>query len=157
MPEPEPLLGVRNFRVFLGSVEVGFCHVEGLASESLIDELSGERVERWTPVVLRRALGTDRSLFEWRERAAGGRPYPRDVGLDQLDPAGERCVNTFVLSGAWPTRWSGPVLDAGSDSIALEELELSYERLLWMKEPAARTSRRARAKQRSRGRDGRSA
>jgi len=157
VPEPAPLLGVRNFRVFLGRAEVGFCHVEGLVSESLIDELSGERVERWTPVVLRRALGTDRTLFEWRERAAGGRPYPRDVGLDQLDTAGERCVNTFVLNGAWPTRWSGPVFDAVSDGIALEELELSYERLLWMKEPGSRTSGRGTAKQRSRGIDGRSA
>ena len=156
MPERDPLLGVSNFRVFLGSVEVGFCHVEGLVSEAVVDDRSGERVDRWRPVLLRRALGTDRSLFEWRERALAGRPYPRDVGLDQLDAAGERRVNSFVLSGAWPTRWSGPVFDAASDAIALEELELSYERLLWMKEPGARAARKP-TKRRSRGRDGRSA
>jgi hypothetical protein len=138
VPEREPLFPVRNFRVFLGSREVGFCHVEGLVSET-VAAADCERLEdRWRPVVLRRALGTDRLLFEWRGRAAAGRRYPRDVALDHYDGDGERCVNTFVLQGAWPVRWSGPVFEATSDAIAFEELELAYERVLWMEKPGSR-------------------
>jgi phage tail-like protein len=153
--EPDPLLSVRNFRVFLGSREVGFCHVEGLVSEAVATS-DGERLQdRWRPVVLRRALGTDRSLFEWRERAVAGRRYPRDVALDQLDDGGERCVNTFMLLGAWPARWSGPVFDATSDGIAVEELELVHEGLIWMNEPGSRPPDAT--KPRKRGTHGRSA
>lgn len=145
---------MRNFRVFVGSREVGFCHVEGLVSEAIAGDEDAELLDRWRPVVVRRALGTDRALFEWRERAAAGRRYPRDVALDQLDAAGERCVNTFVLSGAWPSRWSGPVFDAASHGIALEELELAHEGLLWMEKPGSRPES---ARSRSRGTHGRSA
>ena len=145
---------MRNFRVFVGSREVGFCQVEGLVSEAVTGEDVPKPVDRWRPVVLRRAVGTDRLLFEWRERAATGRRYPRDVALDQLDAAGERCVNTFVLRGAWPSRWSGPVFDASSDGIALEELELTHEGLLWMEKPGSRPDT---TKSRPRGKDGRSA
>jgi phage tail-like protein len=154
VPEPDTLLGVRNFRVFLGSREVGFCHVDGLTSEAAVDEASGEPMDRWRSVVVRRALSTDRLLFEWRARAMGGRRYPRDVALDQLDSAGERCVNTFVLRGAWPVRWSGPVFDASSDGLALEELELAHDGVMWMEKPG---SRPAATKSRPRGSHGRSA
>jgi phage tail-like protein len=154
VPEPDPLLGVRNFRVFLGSREVGFCRVEGLVSEAVADDTSGKPVDRWRAVVLRRALGTDRLLFEWRARAVEGRRYPRDVALDQLDSGGERCVNTFVLRGAWPVRWSGPVFDAASDELALEELELEHEGIEWMEKPGSRPTRTT---SRRRGTHGRSA
>lgn len=138
MSEVELLLPVRNFRVFLGRREVGFCHVEGLVSEATPTDEGTALAERWRPLLLRRALGTDRVLFEWRARAASGRRYPRDVVLDQYDAQGGRCVNTFVFEGAWPVRWSGPVFEATSDGIALEELELSYERLTWMEKPGTR-------------------
>jgi phage tail-like protein len=138
----------------VGSREVGFCRVEGLVSEHATDEETSEPVDRWRAVTLRRALALDRTLFEWRERAAAGRRYPRDVALDQLDAAGERCVNTFVLRAAWPTRWSGPVFDALADGIAFEELELAHEGLVWMKKPGSRPEP---TKSRPRGKDGRSA
>jgi T4-like virus tail tube protein gp19 len=153
LSEVDSLLPVRNFRVFLGRREVGFCHVEGLVSEAVPNDDATELLDGTRPLVLRRALGTDRVLFEWRERAASGRRYPRDVALDQYDDRGVQCVNTFVFEGAWPVRWSGPVFEATSDGIALEELELSYERLIWMEQPGSRPAEQS--KSRPRGRDGR--
>ena len=144
MPDRSELLGVRNFRVFLGKQEVGFCEVEGLVSE--LWEHDGKLEDRLRPVVLRRALGQDKTLFRWRERAAAGSRLPRDVTIDLLGPDGREGVNTWVLAGAWPTRWSGPVLDAGSDAVALEELELAYEALLWQDQPGDRSRSRRRAR-----------
>jgi hypothetical protein len=146
---------VRNFRVFLGRREIGFCSAEGLVSEAVPSEDESRLLDRWRPLVLRRALGTDRVLFEWRERAAAGRRYPRDVVLDQYDGPGGECVNTFIFEGAWPVRWSGPVFDAASAGIALEELELAYERLTWMEKPGSRPAQPR--KPRPRGRDARKA
>jgi len=155
LPDVAPLLPVRNFRVFFGRREIGFCSAEGLVSEAVPDADATGLMDRWGPLVLRRALGTDRVLFEWRDRAAAGRRYPRDVVLDQYDAPGGRCVNTFVFERAWPVRWSGPVFDAASAGIALEELELAYERLIWMEKPGSRPSQVS--KPRSRGRDARKA
>jgi T4-like virus tail tube protein gp19 len=146
MLDRSELLGVQNFRVFLGKQEIGFCTVEGLVSE--LGEHDGELADRVRPVVLRRALGQDKTLFRWRERAAAGNRLPRDVSIDLLRPGGDECVNTWVLQGAWPTRWSGPVLDASSDAVALEELELAYEALLWQDQAGdrSRSGRPARRK-----------
>jgi hypothetical protein len=155
LSEVDQLLPVRNFRVFLGRREVGFCHAEGLVSEAVPNDDATRLLDRWGPLVLRRALGTDRVLFEWRERAAAGRRYPREVVLDQYDAPGKRCVNTFVFEGAWPVRWSGPVFEAASHGLALEELELSYERLIWMEKPGSRPGKPS--KSRSRGRNVRNA
>jgi hypothetical protein len=35
-----------------------------------------------------------------------------------------------VLKGAWPVRWSGANLDALSSTTAVEEIELSYKKLI---------------------------
>jgi phage tail-like protein len=42
-------------------------------------------------------------------------------------------VATWTLEGAWPVRYSGPVLTAGpaGDTIAVETLELAHEGFTW--------------------------
>jgi phage tail-like protein len=42
-------------------------------------------------------------------------------------------VTTWILEGAWPVRYSGPVLTTGAagDTIAVETLELAHEGFTW--------------------------
>lgn len=42
-----------------------------------------------------------------------------------LDPAGET-VTQWNLTGAFPVKWTGPRLEAGSNDVAIEQLELVH-------------------------------
>ena len=77
-----------------------------------------------------------------------GKDGRRAVLIHQLDAAGGGVVNSWRLEGAWPCRWSGPSFDAAANDIAIEELELAYEDLVWLAvpDPASSPSSRSRKK-----------
>jgi phage tail-like protein len=122
---PEPLFGTSHFRVHIGRGEIGFSEVSRLTSETDVPDV----------VVLRRALTQATELYEWRQRVAGGKDDRRDVTIEMLDAAGGAVVNSWRLVGARPNRWSGPSFDAGGAAVAMEELELTYDDLVWLAAP----------------------
>jgi len=130
-PEREPL-GSSHFRVLIDGVEVGFSFVGGLTSETdPAEEDERPDVNQWRRVVLRRAITQSKDLFHWRQAVVERRKDPREVRIEQYDPAGERLVNAFVLEDAWPCRWSGPAFDAMTAAVAMEEIELCFRRVGW--------------------------
>jgi len=139
MPEREaaPLLGTSHFRVLIGREEFGFSEVSPLSSE--VDPESGEQ---FAHVVLRRALTTDTTLFDWRRAIVDGKRDRRSVTIHQLEGAGGRIANSWRLVRAWPCRWSGPALNALESGIAFEEVELGFDDLVWLRpRPPRRSSR----------------
>jgi phage tail-like protein len=141
MPEREAaaLLGTSHFRVLIGREELGFAGVSPLSSE--VDPESGEQ---FAHVVLRRALSRDTTLFDWRRAIVDGVNDRRTVTIHQLDRAGGRIANSWRLVRAWPCRWSGPALNALESAVAFEEVELSYDDLVWVRPRPPRPSRRPR-------------
>jgi phage tail-like protein len=125
MAGPEPLFGTSHFRVLIGRGEIGFSDVSRLSSETDAPDV----------VVLRRALTQATELYEWRRRVAGGEDDRRDVTIEMLDAAGGAVVNSWRLVGARPQRWSGPSFDASGVAVAIEELELTYDDLVWLAAP----------------------
>jgi phage tail-like protein len=126
MAAPEPtLFGTSHFRVLIGRRELGFSEVSRLSSEADTAEV----------VVLRRALTQSTELYEWRRRVADGGDDRREVTIQLLDAADGSVVNSWRLEGAWPRRWSGPSFDAGGNAVAMEELELAYDDLVWLAAP----------------------
>ncbi len=131
--ESEPV-GTSHFRVFIDGVEVAFSFVGGLTSEASETDLEDEKrgaVHRWRRVVLRRAITQSKGLFRWRQAVVEGREDHREVRIEQYDPAAERLVNAWVLHEAWPCRWSGPAFDAMIAAVAMEEVELCFDRVSW--------------------------
>ena len=108
-------VGAAHFTVEVDGREVACSAVTGLGFES--------RDQRVTPVTLRLAAGSDPTLWAWARK-----PDPRTVTITLLDLRREP-VARYVLRGAQPDRWTGPVLDALSGEVALEELVLSAEAL----------------------------
>ncbi len=88
-----------------------------------------------TPLTIRRALEQSPALFAWRSAVVAGQPDTRDVTIQLLDAPGGQPVLTWVLHDAWPLSWSGPVLDASSPGVALEQVQLAYARLQWLNHP----------------------
>jgi phage tail-like protein len=129
---PDAPMLTRNFRVTIDGVEIGFAAISQLASASAEMPLRARTkiARRYANVVLRRALGRDRRLFAWRESIMAGERDRRRVEIRQLGDDFEP-VSSWVLEGAWPCRWAGPVFDANASQIAMEEIELAFDKLIW--------------------------
>jgi phage tail-like protein len=87
---------------------------------------------RFETVILRRALTRSSELYDWRRLIVDGKDDRRDVTISQLSASGGEIVNTWRLVGAWPCRWSGPALNAQANDVAIEELELAFDDLVWL-------------------------
>ena len=127
----------RNFIVAIDGVEFGFASLSRLASETVLEPPPGDQkrpakdVHRHPNVVLRRALGSDRRLYLWRENIVAGKTDKRQVVIRQLDIAAREAIAIWILDGAWPCRWAGPAFDAAATDVATEEIELAFDRLIW--------------------------
>jgi hypothetical protein len=129
----EALLRISSFVVLIGDREFAFSEVGPLTSATDPDAPTPDKrhAHRYAPVILRRALSTSRELYDWRRAIVGGKKDRRDVVIRQLSAPGGSVVNTWRLVNAWPSRWSGPSFNALCSDIAFEELELTFDDLIW--------------------------
>jgi phage tail-like protein len=130
--QSDALLRINCFEVVIGDREIGFAEVGRLTSETELSDLPDRPVHRFATIVLRRALTTSTELYEWRRLIVSGKDDRRDVTIRQLSAPGGAVVNSWRLTRAWPCRWSGPAFDAMKNDIACEELELTFDDLLWV-------------------------
>lgn len=79
-------------------------------------------------ITLTRGVTDDRKLWDWREKAAKGTVERHDISITLLDDTGKPHI-TWNLYDAWPAKWTGPTLDATADEIAIETLEIAFERM----------------------------
>jgi hypothetical protein len=138
----QPLYGTGHFRVLIGRRELGFAEVGPLSSATEYGLPPEERAHRFETVVLRRALSQSTELYDWRRNIVRGKADRRTVTIHQLASAGGAIVNSWRLEGAWPTRWTGPSFNASANDVAIEELELAYDELVWIEPepPSKRTT-----------------
>ena len=123
---------VANFRVTVGEVEIGCCRVGPVTSIGTDDSARHETVTLTTD------CDGSRFLWEWRQSVAYGAADRRDVTIELLTFDHEARVVGWVLVGATPVRWTGPTLDAMlPTTVALEEVELAFERVEWLGEEKA--------------------
>ena len=149
--EPAPLLGTSHFLVLIGPRELGFSEVSRLSSVTDASLPPQERAHRFETVVLRRALTQSSELYDWRREIVNGQDDRRPVTIRLLDAAGMAVVNSWRLEGAWPCRWSGPSLHALGNDVAIEELELAYDDLVWVVDPDRPPSKSPRSRKKTEG------
>jgi phage tail-like protein len=130
--QPKALLRVNCFEVLIGDREIGFAEVSPLRSETELSGVEDQPVHRFATIVLRRALTTSTELYDWRRHIVSGQDDRRDVTIRLLSAPGGDTVNSWRLMRAWPCRWSGPAFDAMKNDVAYEELELTFEDLVWL-------------------------
>ncbi len=126
----EPLLGTSHFRVLIGRREVGFSEVGSVTSQTDVT-LAADARHAFGTVVLRRALTRSTELYDWRRAIVAGKNDRRPVTIQLLDGPGGNVAGSWQLVGAWPSRWSGPALNALASGIAYEELELTFDDVVW--------------------------
>jgi len=140
------LLGERldPYRSFHFLVEIegllagGFSECQGLSVETEVHEFReggvNNHVHRFAGpsrspnLVLKRGLTAIDTLWEWHQDVVRGRFRRRNGSVYLLD---ERRVPVtwWDFRAAYPVRWNGPDLQAGSASVAIESVELAHEGL----------------------------
>jgi phage tail-like protein len=135
-----------NFIVEIDGTEVAaFAEVSGLDSENTpieyregADATNAPRklpgIEKYSNVTLKRGLTGSLALWNWRKEVRdGGSTFPpaRTVVIKLLDEKHnrDRPAMTFTLRSAWPTKLTGPSLNAKGNDYAVEQLDLAHERL----------------------------
>ncbi len=87
---------------------------------------------KWPNLVLKRGITDTDNLFAWFAKSSGngfngaGNVLERRNGSIELKDAAGETVRTWVFSQAYPVKWTGPKLAAGSRDLAVEELEVCH-------------------------------
>jgi len=130
--------GNYNFMVELdGLTRAGFKEASGLESSvdshdyregtdpgNIARKLPGQR--KASSISLKRGLTDDRALWDWHNQAASGNLVRHTISIVLRDETGAEKIR-WNIKNAWPTKWTGPTLDAGSSESAIESLELVHE------------------------------
>lgn len=127
-----------------GIGDVGyFTEVSGLemkipATKSIVVNEKGQRVLRQLPgdgieyadIVLKRAVTDNTKLWDWRKQVEEGAIDKArcDGTIEMIDMSGA-VVSAWTFSRGWPSKISGPALNAQSDDVSIEELTISHEGL----------------------------
>jgi phage tail-like protein len=83
---------------------------------------------RYPNVTLKRGLTEERGLLEWFARAQDVAKRPTAVITLRAPDA--RPVRRWACEGAFPLKWAGPSLNAGSNGVASEQLEFAHRGFL---------------------------
>jgi phage tail-like protein len=138
-----------NFNFIVEAVGIGklgaFSEVSGLDSENTpieyregADPTNAPRklpgVEKYSNVQLKRGITGSLALWNWRKQVRDGSataPPSATVKVMLLDENHDEGAPamTWVLHGAWPTKITGPSLNAKGNDIAIEQVDLVVERL----------------------------
>ncbi|HMV67486.1 MAG TPA: phage tail protein [Myxococcota bacterium] len=135
-----------NFIVEIDGDEIAaFSEVSGLDSENTpieyregADATNAPRklpgIEKYPNATLKRGITGSTALWSWRQEVRdGGSSFPpsRTVVVKLLNEQHDKGnpAMTWTLTNAWPTKLSGPQLNAKGNDYAVETLELCYDRL----------------------------
>ncbi|MBL7494823.1 phage tail protein [Frankia sp. CNm7] len=128
-----------NFAVEIEGLMVGgFTSVDGLGGEIRTTEYREGGVNGYvhrlpdcatsTNLVLKHGLTANSSLWNWYDNAARG-VIQRCNGTIMMLDRRQIPLMWWNFRNALPVRWTGPALDASSDGIIFESIELAHEGL----------------------------
>lgn len=126
-----------HFRVEIDGIDrAGFRECSGLDStQDPIEYRNGNEIltprklpglNKFSNITLKWGITDDLQIWEWRKNAAEGNVERKDVGIILIDQAGNDAVRWNVRE-AWPTKWTGPSLNATGNEVAIDTLEIAHE------------------------------
>jgi phage tail-like protein len=77
-------------------------------------------------IVIKRALIGDLTLWNWMMETRRGKVRRAEGSIVLLDENRQE-VMRWNFRRAWPSKWTGPSLNAKNNEVALETLEISHE------------------------------
>jgi phage tail-like protein len=121
-----------------GITKAGFREVSGLdAANDAVDYRDGDDpthlrklagLQKFTNITLKRGITTDQDLWKWRKMVIDGKiKEARKSGqIILLDDEGKETAE-WTFKEAWPSKWTGPGLNATANEVAIDTVELTIE------------------------------
>ena len=139
----EPQLATTFLVRLAGREALGtFREISGLSSETVVAEESGVDEQgrpfvrkvpgatKFANITLKRGLDSNLDLWKWRQQVIREGPDAASVdGTIELFDAAGRPVTTYRFIRGWPSKYSGPDLNAASNELAIEGIEITHEGL----------------------------
>lgn len=101
-----------------------FDYREGTDPGNIARKLPGQR--KASAITLKRGMTDSRALWDWHQKAVSGNLERHSISIILRDETGAEQIR-WNVKNAWPTKWTGPNLDAGASEAAIETLELVHE------------------------------
>ena len=118
------------------SIQGSFAEVSGLdvevtpieyrtgSEDMTVRKLPG--LKKFSNITLKRGVIGDTKLWEWIKTVLDGRVLRADGTITLLDES-RQPVMTWRFHRGWPCKWAGATLNAKSNEVALEVLEICHE------------------------------
>jgi phage tail-like protein len=93
------------------------------------DPTSGEKSPgqaSYADLVVSRPLTGDLTLWQWMQQSVNGAPLKRDISVILLDNQNNQVIQ-WNFKNAFPVRWTGPLLNALANDVAMETLEIAHD------------------------------
>lgn len=129
----------QSFLVEIDGVTVaGFSEVSGLnveisaveyrngSEESTVRKLPG--LAKYSNITLKRGIVGDLTLWQWLNAVRHGEVQRRDGVIALLNARREPMLRIRFRRG-WVCKWEGPALNAQSNAVAMESIEICHEGL----------------------------
>jgi phage tail-like protein len=83
---------------------------------------------KYSNIILKRGVTDNMELFEWIKKISEGsiNSTRKTVSILILDEKGDEAAR-WDFAEAWPTKYDSPELNASSNEIAIETLEIAHE------------------------------
>lgn len=142
MPERDPLTGYHFYVEIDGITQARFRECGGLGSESQVIEYkeadkNGVTVIKkvpgtlkWTDITLKRGVTDVLELWQWRKKIEDGKVQDnRKNGSIVLYNQDNTEIARWNFTNGWPTKITGPQVNANNNDIAVEEIVIAHEGL----------------------------
>ncbi len=135
----DPLVSF-SFYITVGDIQAAFRECSGLGSENDVVEYKasdkdGKEVYfkqpgrlKWENITLKRGITNDLSLWNWRKQVTDGKvKEARKSGSIVMYDQANTPVAAWHFDNGWPSKLSGPTLNAQTNDVAIEEVVIAHE------------------------------
>ncbi len=137
----DPLVAFKFGLEIEGKLSGFFAAVSGIGSESEVIEQkisnpeTGETLIRklpgrlsWTEVSLRRGVTSNIDVWEWRQQVVDGKIEDARTNCSIVAyNQGNEEIARWNFDNAWPSKVTGPEMDAGGTDYMIEEITIVHE------------------------------
>ena len=142
MAERDPLIGAHFALDVDGVVSAFFAEASGfdnkteVVTHQAVDDKGGLILQKlpglltYSDISLKRGITDDLALWEWRQKVIDGDVAgARANGSVIMYNAANEEMARFNFFNGWPSSWAGPSVKSDDNSVAIEEITITHERL----------------------------
>ena len=133
---PDPYAGYNFYIEWSGVIHAGFRECSGLDSTQEAgtyregtDPMTMRKLPglvTYANITLQRGITNNDELYKWRQNIVSGVTDRREVSIVLLDDQAQEKIR-WNLTNCWPTSWKAPGLNATTNDVAIESLEIVHE------------------------------